>query len=76
MFMVFGIVYFTLGVLLISKMRFAELLGFIVPLAILFIYPLVVDFKNLRPWSSGFLGAIDAIVVISCLILFMMKIKN
>jgi hypothetical protein len=74
MYIVFGVVYFTLGVLLISKFRFSELLGFIITLAIVFIYPLVVEFKNLNPWSSGIMGAIDAIVVIFCLILLMMKL--
>ncbi len=75
-YIVFGVVYFTLGVLLISKMRGAELLGFIIPLAIVFIYPLIVDFKNLHPWSSGFLGAINALVVLCCLYLLLVKIKN
>ncbi len=75
-YIVFGVVYFTLGVILISKMRCAELLGFIIPLAIVFIYPLIVDFKNLHPWSSGFLGAINAVVVLCCLYLLLVKIKN
>jgi hypothetical protein len=74
MYMVFGVVYFTLGVLMISKIRLASWLGFIIPLAILFIYPLIVDFKNLDPWSSGIMGAIDAIVVICCLILLLIKL--
>jgi hypothetical protein len=76
MYIVFSFIYFMLGVLLISKMRYAELLGFIIPLAILFIYPLMVHFKNLHPWSSGILGAINAIVIICCLILLMIRIKN
>jgi len=76
MYMVFGVVYFTLGVLLISKLRCAELLGFIIPLTILFIYPIIVDFKNLHPWSSGFLGAINAVVVLCYLYLLLVKIKN
>jgi len=75
-YIVFGLVYFTLGVLLISKMRCAEFLGFIIPLAIVFIYPLIVDFKNLHPWSSGMLGAINALVVLCCLYLLLVKIKN
>jgi len=75
-YIVFGAVYFTLGELLISKMKSAELLGFIIPLAILFIYPLMVDFKNLHPSSSGFLGAINAVVVLSYLYLLLAKIKN
>jgi len=75
-YIAFGVVYFTLGVLLIIKMRCAELLGFILPLAIVFIYPLIVDFKNLHPWSSGFLGAINAVVVLCCLYLLLVKVKN
>jgi len=76
MYIVFGVVYFTLGVLLISKMRGSEILGFIIPLAIVFIYPLIVDFKNLHPWSSGFLGATNALVVLFYLYLLLVKIKN
>jgi hypothetical protein len=73
-YIVFGAVYFALGILLISKFRFAELLGFIIALAILFIYPLLVDFKNMNVWSSGVLGGIDAIVVICCFILLLLKL--
>jgi hypothetical protein len=72
-YLIFSIVYFALGVLLISKIRFAELIGLIFTLAILFIYPLIVEFKNLDPWSSGIMGAIDAIVIICCLILLLLK---
>jgi hypothetical protein len=74
MYIVFGVVYFTLGLLLISKFRFSELLGFIMTFAILFIYPLMVDFKNLNVWSSGILGGIDAIVVICCLLMLLLKL--
>ncbi len=73
MYIVFGVVYFTLIVLLISKIRFALWLGMIIPLALLFIYPLMVDFKNLNPLSYGIMGAIDAIVAIFCLILVLLK---
>jgi hypothetical protein len=74
MYITFGIVYLTLGMLLISKIRFAVWLGFIIPLAVLFIYPFMVDFKNLDPWSYGIMGAIDAIVVICCFILLLLKL--
>jgi len=73
MYIVFGVVYFTLIVLLISKIRFALWLGMIIPLALLFIYPLMVDFKNLNPLSYGIMGAIDAIVLICCFILVLLK---
>jgi hypothetical protein len=74
MYMVFGVVYFLLVMLMISKLRFASLLGFLIPLALLFIYPSMVDFENLSPWSSGIMGAIDAIIVICCLILLLLKL--
>jgi hypothetical protein len=71
---VFGVVYFTLGSLLISRFRFAELLGFIVTSAILFIYPMLVDFTGLSVWWSGILAGIDAIVLISCLLMLLLKL--
>jgi len=74
MYLVFGGIYFTLVMLMISKLRLASWLGFIIPLAILFIYPSLVDFKNLNPWSSGIMGAIDAIIVICCFILILIKL--
>jgi hypothetical protein len=74
MYLVFGIVYFVLALLLYSNIRFSEFLGFIIPLAILFIYPALIGFKNLNPWSSGIMGAIDAIVVICCLIMLLLKL--
>jgi hypothetical protein len=74
MYIVFGAVYFTLGMLLITKIRIATWIGFIIPLAVLFIYPVMVDFENLNPWTSGIMGAIDAIVVICCLFLSLVKL--
>jgi len=74
MYMVFGGVYLILVVLMVSKLRLASLLGFLIPLVLLFIYPSLVDFKNLNPWSSGIMGAIDAIIVICCLILLLLKL--
>ena len=73
MYIVFGVVYFTLIVLLISKIRLALWLGMIIPLALLFIYPVMVDFKNLNPLPYGIMGAIDAIVLICCFILVLLK---
>ena len=75
-YLIFSAIYLMLGVLLISKIRFADLLGVLFPLAIFFIYPLIIDFKNLNPWSSGILASINAIVMISCFILVMNKIKS
>jgi hypothetical protein len=75
-YLVFGVIYFALGVILFSKIRFAELLGLIMTLALLFIYPLLIGFENLNPWTSGLMGGIDAIVVICCLVLLLLKIKS
>jgi hypothetical protein len=72
--LVFGVVYFSLGLLLISKFRFAEIIGFIMTSAILLIYPIMVDFKNLTVWSSGILAGIDAIVIICCLLMLLLKL--
>jgi len=70
--LVFGIVYFTIGVLLIMKIRFATLLGLIFPLIGLGTGFFVVGFKN---WDSmlSFLFAIDAVVIICCLFLLLNK---
>jgi hypothetical protein len=73
-YLIIGVIYLSLGALMLSKFRFSELLGFIIPLAILFLYPVLVDFKSLHALSSGFLGAIDAIIVICCLILLLNKL--
>jgi hypothetical protein len=74
MYIVFGIVYLVLDVLVNSKIRHASWLGFIIPLAVLFVYPVLVDFKHLNPWSSGFMGALDGLVVIYFLYLLLMKL--
>ncbi len=75
-YLIFSAVYLALGLLLISKIRFAELIGLIITLAIFFIYPVMLDFRNLHPWSSGVLSTFNAIVIISCFILLMLKIKD
>ena len=74
-YLIFSIVYLSLAILLLSKVRFAELTGFLIPLAILFVYPVVLDFRNLNPWSSGLLSAFNAIVIICCFILLLLKLK-
>jgi hypothetical protein len=75
-YLIFGIVYFVLGILFISKIRFAELIGLIVTIAIFFIYPTILDFKNLHASSAGVLSIFNAIVMISCFILLLLKVKN
>lgn len=73
-YIVFGVVFLTLIVLLIRKIRFAELLGFIISFAVFFVYPLMMDFKNLNPWSSGIMAGIDVIVLICCLLMLLLKL--
>jgi hypothetical protein len=75
-YVLFGVIYFVLGALVMCKRKSALWIVFILPLAILILYPVTVSFKNLHPWSSGFLGAINAMVVICCLILIMLRIKD
>lgn len=75
-YLIFSVVYLAVGFILITKIRFAELIGFLIPLAIFFIYPMMLDFKNLHPWSSGILSMFNAIVIISCFILLLLKLKN
>ena len=74
MYIVFGIVYLVLDVLVNTKIRYGSWLGFIIPLAVLFVYPVLVDFKHLNPWASGFMGALDGLVVIYFLYLLLMKL--
>jgi uncharacterized membrane protein HdeD (DUF308 family) len=73
--MVFGIVYFAVGVLLIMKIKFDSLLGVIFPLIGLGTGFFVVGIKN---WTTilTFLFAIDVIVIICCLILLLKKNKS
>ena len=73
--MVFGIIYFAIGVLLIMKIRFASLLGLIFPLIGLGIGFFVVGLKN---WDTmlSFLFGIDAVVIICCLLLLLNKNKG
>jgi hypothetical protein len=75
-YLIFSIVYFVLGLLFISKIRFAELIGLIFTIAIFFIYPAIVDLNNLHPSSAGVLSIFNAIVMISCFILLLLKVKN
>ena len=70
-----GIIYLTIGVLLIMKIKFAPLLGLFFPLLGIVLGFLVLGFKN---WDSfmSFLYAIDAVVVICCLLLLLNKKKE
>lgn len=75
-YLVFSGIYLLLAMVLISKFRFSDLLGILIPLAIFFVYPAIIDFKDLHPWSSGILAAINAIVMISCFFSVLIKIKS
>jgi uncharacterized membrane protein HdeD (DUF308 family) len=70
----FGIAYFAVGVLLLLKLKYAPVLGVIVPLIGLGVGFFVVGFKN---WTTMLtvLFAIDAIVIICCILLLLNKGK-
>jgi hypothetical protein len=75
-YFVFGAGFFALGAVLISRFRSASSVGFIVSATVLIVYPMIADLKNFTPWSSGIMAGIVAIVLICCLILMMVKLKN
>jgi len=63
--MVFGILYFAVGVLLLIKKHYAIYLGIIVPVIGLLVGFFVVGLKN---WDTmlSFLFGIDAVVIVCC----------
>jgi hypothetical protein len=73
--LIFGIAYLAVGVLLILKIRFDTLLGVIFPVIGLGTGFFVVGVKNWTPMLT-FLFAIDAVVVVCCLILLLYKEKG
>lgn len=75
-YLIFSLVYLVLGLILMSRIPFAELIGFISAIAILFIYPVIINFNKLHPWSSGAMSSFNAIIIISCGILLLLKIKD
>jgi hypothetical protein len=75
-YVIFSIIYLALGLLLTSNIKFSELIVFIATLVILIIYPVIIDFKNLHPSSSGLMSIINAIILIACFILLLLKIKD
>jgi hypothetical protein len=76
MYFVFGAGFFALGAVLNSRFRSASSVGFIVSATVLIVYPMIADLRNFTPWSSGIMAGVVAIVVICCLILMMLKVKN
>jgi hypothetical protein len=73
--LIFGIVYFIIGVLLFLEVRYSAWLGLIVPLIGLGVGFFVVGYAN---WTTmlTFLFAIDAVVVICCILLLLDKKKG
>ena len=70
-----GIIYLTIGVLLIMKIKFAPLLGLFFPLLGLALGFIVTGIKN---WDLllSIMFALDAIVAICCLLLLLNKIME
>ena len=73
--LIFGIVYFTVGILLLLKVKYSDLLGVIFPIIGLGTGFFVVGLKN---WDAmlTFLFAIDAVVVICCVLLLLNRKKD
>jgi uncharacterized membrane protein HdeD (DUF308 family) len=75
--LVFGIVYFAIGLLLFMDKKFSQILGIIFPLIGLGVGFVVVGLNN---WDTmlTIMFIIDAVVVICCLILLLNrnKVKN
>jgi hypothetical protein len=71
----FGIVYFTIGVLLILNKKIAEILGIVVPLAGLAIGFFKIGLKN---WDTmlTIMFIIDAVVIICCIFLLLNRKKT
>ena len=71
----FGIVYFTIGVLLILNKKFAWILGIVVPLLGLAIGFFKIGLKN---WDTmlTIMFVIDAVVVVCCFFLQMNRNKT
>lgn len=73
--LIFGIVYITIGILLILKVRYDSLSGIIFPFIGLLTGFFVVGLKN---WNTmlTLMFLIDAVVVVCCFILFLKKDKG
>ena len=73
--LIFGIIYFGIGVLLILKFKYSYILGIVFPLIGLGTGFFVVGIKN---WDVilSIMFAIDAIVVICCVLLILNKSKS
>jgi|WetSurSiteA1Bulk_404760.scaffolds.fasta_scaffold33404_2 hypothetical protein len=70
----FGIIYCTIGTLLLLKKRYAIWLGIILPIIPLLMAIFTVDFKTLDTFSISIL-VLDILGLLSCLILLLNKNK-
>ena len=76
MFFLFSLIYFFGGLLVTGKTRFTPFIGIILPVTILIIYPLLVNFTHFTPWSAGFMSACNVIVVIGSFFLLLMNLTT
>jgi hypothetical protein len=76
MFFVFGAGFLSLATVLATRIREATVVAFVLSFSVLILYPLLGDFSNFTPWSSGIMAALDAVVVICCFFLILSKVKN
>lgn len=76
MYFVFGTGFLTLGAVLVSKIKAAPPVGLLLSIAIFFLYPILADLSNFTPWTAGIMAAADAIILICCLILILVRLKN
>jgi len=72
----FSIIYLSLDALFLFNVKFSELIVFIIISLILFLYPVIIDFKDLHPWSAGALSAINVTLLVICFVLLLLKIKD
>lgn len=70
----FGIIYITLFLIVIRKIRLAPWFGFLIPFVVLLIYPALIDFNHLKPWSTGAMGALDGTIVLYFLYQLLLKL--
>ncbi len=73
--LIFGIVYFAVGILLLLDIKYSKVLGIICPLIGLATGFFVVGFKN---WNTmlSIMFIIDAVVAISCTYMLLHKNKD
>jgi uncharacterized membrane protein HdeD (DUF308 family) len=73
--LIFGIIYFAVGLLLLFKVKYSSLAGLILPLIGLGSSFIVLGFRNLTPMLT-ILYAIDAAIIICCFALVLKRDAN